>query len=199
MAERLSGEFRRLAAVCAGGSPTFRTLLPLMSPRDHALLTLFLAACFMHPVPMPGISWVLGALIAIAGSRMAAGKDPWIPKRWIDRPLPARALERIFSGSASVATRLEKFVRPRGRGVVGHAWARIATGAAMAACGVLIVVPLPPPTNFPPATALLLLSLGVLEEDGVVWGIGWLFFALNLAFFAAIFFLGWSGVKSLLA
>jgi hypothetical protein len=198
MTERLSGEFRRLAAVCAAGRPTFRTLLRLTGPRDHALVTLLLGACFMHPIPMPGLSWILGVIITIAGTRMALDLGPWIPARFLDRPLPARALETVFAAAARAAARIERLVHPRGRSHVSHPWARAATGAAAAACGLLILVPLPPPTNFPPATALILLSLGYLEEDAAVWWLGWFFFALNIAFFAAIAVLGWSGVKALL-
>lgn len=198
MTKRVSGEFRRLAAVCAAGHPTFRTLLRLTSTRDQALVALLLAACFMHPVPMPGLSWILASIIAVAGTRLALGLGPWIPKRWLDRPLPARPFELMFSAAARAAEAIEHLFCRRGRGHVTHPWARAATGAAIALSGLLILVPLPPPTNFPPATAVLVLSLGYLEENALVWWLGWVFFLLNIAFFAAIAVLGWSGAKTFL-
>lgn len=195
---RLSSEFGRLASACSGSHVSLRRLLPAMSPRDHALLTLFISVCFLHPIPMPGLSTMLGLLILLAGSRMSLGLGPYIPRRWLDRPLPAQALRRIFSSAETLMKRLERVIRPRGRALASSAWLGRVNGAAIASCGLLIMIPLPPPTNFPPATALLLLSTGVLEEDALFLALGYLALAGNFLLFGYILTFGYDGLRALL-
>lgn len=194
---RLSEQLLLLAERCAGERVTFRTLLPGLDSRDHALLTLFLALCFMHPFPIPGLSQILGLLIVIAGARMTQGLGPWIPERWLDHGLPGKALGKVLGFSGRQLKRVEVLIRPRGRFLTSHPWVRRLNGAAIVACGLLILLPLPPPTNFPPATALLLLSIGVLEDDAVLLGLGYAVLLATTVFFGALFVLGMAGVKSL--
>jgi hypothetical protein len=178
-----------MAAFCRKGTPTFRGLLRGTTPRDHALLTLFLSLCFLHPFPMFGISTVLGAMIFLAGARMSLGMGPWVPKRWRDRPLPGETLAKVFGVAARGMRRLETVAHPRGAWV-GHPWVLRLNGAGTALCGLLIMVPLPPPTNFPPALALLLLSMGVLKSDALWLTAGYFALAANVAFFTALFVYG---------
>lgn len=197
--QRLSAEFARLAGVCRGGEVTLRSLLPVQDARAHALITVFLSICFLHPIPMPGVSTLFGSIIAVAGARMAARRGLWVPERWLDRPLPAKALAVVFHASHRVALKLERVLKPRWEWLASHEHAVRAHGCAVAVCGFLLLVPLPPPTNFPPATAALLLCLGLLERDAIVLAAGYLAFLLNLAFFAAIAVYGWQGVRALVA
>lgn len=185
----LCEELEAIAAVCRSGKPTFRDLLRGTTHRDHALLTLFLSLCFMHPFPMFGVSTVLGGAILVAGVRMSMGKGPWVPERWRDRPLPGKSLAKVFGFAAKGMRRLEVIARPRGAWVE-HPWVRRANGAAAAFCGLLIMMPLPPPTNFPPALALMLLSIGILKSDALWLAAGYCALAANIAFFTALLFYG---------
>ncbi len=195
---RPSQVFARLASACAAGPVTLGTLIEGMGPRDHALLTLLLGMCFLHPIPMLGISVIFGSVIAVAGGRMAWGLGPWVPRRWMHKPLPRGLLARVFSASSRVFKRAESLIHPRGAGFAGHPWALRGTGLAVALCGLLIMVPLPPPTNMPPATAIVLLSVGVLEEDALILGLGAVAFLANIAMFTAIAVFGFQGVAALL-
>lgn len=194
---RLSAELSRLAEFCRGGKVTVRSLAPEGNSRAHALLALFLSVCFLHPIPMPGISAFFGLIIALAGTRMALGRGVWLPERWLDWPLPAKPLGRIFAASHRAALLLERFTRPRAEAATSHPLAVRAHGLALALCGILLAVPIPPPTNFPPAAAAALLSIAILERDAAVLAAGYLAFALNLLFFGAIAVFGWQGVKTL--
>lgn len=178
----VSEELERLAAVCAGPRVTLRALVGHMSAREHALLTLFIGLCFLHPVPMPGISTALGVIVLVAGGRMALGLGPWVPERWKDRALPGEALAKVLAKAARLVRRIE------GRGGPGPDWldvrpVRIFNGACVAACGVCIMLPFPPPTNFPPAIALALLSLGMLRRGPVLLAAGYLSVLANVALF----------------
>lgn len=194
---RPSEEFRRLAELCAGDTVTFKVLMGEMRPRDHALLTLVLSAAFLHPIPMMGLSVPLGLVIVCAGARMALGKGPWVPAAWRERPMPARLFRTVFGAFAAVMRPVERLIRPRGRFLTEHPWVRRANGLGLAAAGSLIMIPLPPPTNFPPALAGFVLSAGVLEEDLLFVGLGWGLLALNALLFGAIAVYGLDGIAAL--
>lgn len=196
---RLSAEFARLADVCRGGEVTLRRLVPAQDARAHALIIVFLSICFLHPIPMPGVSMLFGSIIAVAGVRMAARRGLWVPERWLDRPLPAKALGIVFDASHRVALKLERVLKPRWERLASHEHAIRAHGCAVAVCGFLLLVPLPPPTNFPPATAALLLALGLLERDALVLAAGYVAFLLNLVFFGAVAAFGLQGVRALVS
>ena len=191
---RPSEEFRRLAELCAGETVSIKVLMGEMRPRDHALLTLVLSAAFLHPVPMMGLSIPLGLVILFAGARMAMGKGPWVPAAWRDRPMPARFFRTVFRAFAAVMRPVEGLLRPRGKGVAATVWVRRANGVGLALAGCFIIIPLPPPTNFPPALAGFVLSVGVLEDDLLFIGLGWGFLALNALLFGAIAVYGLDGV-----
>jgi len=194
---RLSAELERLAAACRERSLTFAELLPGAAPRDQALLTAVLSIGFCHPIPLPGLSTVCGLIIAAAGARMAWGLGPWVPRRWRARPLPGRRLEKVFAAGAALMRRCERVVKPRGRWLSAHPWTQRASGGAIALCGLLLAAPAPPGTALPPAAAILLLSVGTLEEDLLFLAAGYVALALNILFFGAIFWMGWSGLRAL--
>jgi len=184
---------------CAGARVTLRALVPGLGPRDHGLLLLLVAICFMHPFPMPGISWGLGALVVVSGVRMARGRGLWLPESILDRPVPASPLSKLFGWAAAFFRKTEALIRPRGRWLAEHRWAVRVTGGAIFVCGLMLLIPIPPPTNYPPATALLLLSLGLLESDLVFLALGHAATAAGVAFFAWIAVVGVSGLHALIA
>lgn len=196
---RLSEEFRRLAELCAGPTVTFRALLGEMRPRDHGLLTLMLCASFLHPIPMPGITQLLGLTIIYAGYRMARGLGPRFPKKYLDRPIAARFFGLVFTGFAKVTGLFEHLVRPRGRFLAAHPGTRRFNGVCLCCVGVCILLPLPPPTNFPPALAGFVLSVGIIEDDFLFVALGWVLLVLNFLFFGAIAVYGFDGVRAVFA
>ncbi len=196
---RLSEEFRRLADLSSGETVTLRALLGEMRPRDHALLTLMLSAAFLSPVPMLGLSQLFGLVILYAGWRMARGLGPLFPKRWLDRPVSARLLAKVFRLFAWVTSWFEHWVKPRGRFLAAHPGTRRANGVGLCIIGLLILLPLPPPTNFPPAVAGFVLSAGIAEDDIVFVSLGWLLVLLNIALFTAIAVYGLDAIRLLAA
>jgi hypothetical protein len=197
--ERLSDRLTRMSQACGGDTVTLRSLLHKPAPRDHALVALFVALCSLPPIPMPGLSIVFALVAMTAGGRMALGLEPWLPSRLLDRPLPARPPGRLLAWAAGALRRAAPLIRPRGDWASSRPWAWRAHGAAIAACGAMLLIPLPPPTNIPPAGSMLLLCLGVLEGDGLVLGLGYLAAALTAALFTAVACLGVSGLRSLLS
>ena len=145
-----------------------------------------------------GLSTLCGLIIAVAGGRMALGLGPWVPQRWLGRALPGSQLGKVFAVGARLMRRCERVIKPRGLWLSAHPWTQRVSGCAIALCGLLLAAPAPPGTALPPAAAILLLSVGTLEEDLLFLAAGYVALALNILFFGAIAFLGWGGVRALL-
>jgi len=177
---------------------TLGELLPGLAPRDQALLTAALSVCFCHPVPLPGLSTLCGLVIALAGGRMALGLNPWVPRRWRGRPLPARRLEKVFAAGARLMRKSEWLIKPRGVRLCAHPWTQRASGGAITLCGLLLAAPAPPGTAMPPAAAILLISVGTLESDALFLAAGYAALALNIALFGAMGAAAWRGARMLL-
>lgn len=195
---KLSREFQRLEALCHGETVTFRKLLEGVTTREHALLSLFLTIPFLFLIPLPGISTLFGIVIMFAGYRMALGKKLWIPKRWLDRPLPSSKMKKIFSVGQAIMKKIEKLVQPRGKYFLTHPWVERFNGVLLVICGLFLALLLPPGFNFPPAIAILFLSIGILEDDGIFLILGYIFTALNILLFNYLFFFGMNGLRALL-
>ncbi|MEK6705215.1 MAG: exopolysaccharide biosynthesis protein [Bdellovibrionota bacterium] len=194
---RLSFEFERLRHLCQQKDIRLHELLDSLTSRSHALLTLIFALPFLLPLPLPGLSIFFGLIIALAGGAIAAGKKPWLPKIFLQKKVSGHLLGKVIDQGEKASKLLEKIVRPRGTFLLRHPWFRKFNGLVMAICGIFLSLPLPPGTNFPPALAVVLLSVGSLEEDIVILVIGHSMFVLNLLLFGTILFLGVTELRNL--
>lgn len=194
---RLSFELTRLRDLCCHEKISLFALITNMTSRSHALLSLFFALPFLLPVPLPGLSVLFGFGIVLSGLAMAFGKKPWLPKRFLNREVKGYLFAKIFNQGVRISRKLERFVKPRGTFFVRHPGMRSLNGGILAFCGFLLALPLPPGTNFPPALAIILLSIGSLEEDILFMGLGYLLYIINMVIFGGIVFFGVNGIKTL--
>lgn len=191
---RLSTELKALRELCHEDKVSFRMLLEKMNVRSHGLLTLFLCLPFLFPVPLPGLSVLIGLAIFLAAIAQALGKKPWMPKKILDTSVPNHFLEKVFGYGEKASRKLEKIIRPRGEYIVQHPWVRPVNSYLIAACGLLLAMPLPPGTNFPPAVAIFLLSLAGLEDDILLMVLGYVAVSINVVLFGGMVVFGKSGI-----
>ncbi|MES2965113.1 MAG: exopolysaccharide biosynthesis protein [Bdellovibrionota bacterium] len=185
--ERFSTILTRIKAASETGDITLRELVALFGPRGHAFLTLFLVLPFMQPIPIPGVSTLLGLMMAMAGFFMMRGRPPWVPERFAHVRIEKHFLLRVGKALESLLVRLERVVRPRGIHMFSRPWFRMANGFLLLSHGLLLSLPLPIPfSNFLPAMVLFLIALGSLEEDVVVIAAGYTATVANAIFFALI-------------
>jgi hypothetical protein len=171
----------------AGGRLTIQSLVDNLGDRSHVIAILFLTIPFIQPIPMLGLSTIFGAAIITIAATYALGKKPWIPSKFGNRELPQNLMNMICDKGAKVFAWLERWVRPRGR--MFHQWPGMKSFAAFCVviCAVLLALPLPiPASNTVPAIPIILLALGLLEEDGWFVVAGYIGVALALTFFGVI-------------
>ena len=196
---RLSTALVELAAKHSGDGLCFRDLFENLTGRGHAALLIVLGLPFCLPIPLPGLSVVFGVVLVFVGLRIAFGHRPWLPRWVLDRPLKKESLLGLARGLASFERRTSKMLRPRLVVLCRDPRMHRLNGILVALMGILLALPLPIPfTNIPAAIPILMLGLGMLEDDGlfVVFGYAGAFFALGLFF--ALFWFGGIGLKHIL-
>lgn len=180
---RLENELNRLSLLCQKGPISIGNLVEETAPHDQALLTLILSLPFLLPMPLPGLSIPFGISIFLISLRMIQGKPIWLPNFLKRKTLSTSQAQALFSKLKPVAHKLARMVRPRGSFFLRRSSTKLVAFFCIAIAGLLLALPLPPGTNAPPALTCVLLSLGVLEHDGIYLLLGFLcFLAISILF-----------------
>ncbi len=149
--------------------------------RSFGGLLIFLAALGL----LPGISVLAGLAMIVPGLQMAAGfRAPVLPRFVRKRKIDTQKLRELGDKTAQLIEWSERFVRPRWLFMTLPIMASI-IGILVTALALVVMIPLPF-TNFCPALALLCLSLGILERDGLLILLGILIGATALTIGALI-------------
>jgi hypothetical protein len=192
---RLSRGLVSVAASLPPASVSLRELLERIGEQGLLLVCVFLTLPFLLPVSIPGVSTVFGLAIILIGVGVTFNRVPWLPRRILDRPLSTPHLKQAFERGARIVACFERLVRPRWLLLTRTAAANFVHGLAIILAGVLLIFPLGlvPFSNTLPGLAILFLSLGLLERDGVFIVLG---YAMNLA---TIVYFGVLALSALLA
>jgi hypothetical protein len=170
-----------------GEDMTLGKLLVLFGPKSHSIVVLFLTLPFLQPVPLPGLSTAFGLTIAMVGFFMLIDRPPWIPQRLSALRLDPALVLKIASGLESSVRRIEHLIRPRGQSLIALAWFQRINGLVLCLHALILALPLPIPfSNFFPASVLLLIALGSLEEDAYVIAAGYAAALINAVYFSAL-------------
>lgn len=152
----------------------------------------FLAALLaLCSLPLPGVGLPFGLAIAFLGLQMIWGQEhPWLPSRIRRHVVSQRTLTLLGDKLARGTRWLEKLVRPRWSRLTRRVAFRL-VGVGMVWMGLGLALPLPiPGTNMMFIAPVLIYSVGLLEDDGVLIALGHLTIAihvgLGLAFWEVI-------------
>lgn len=161
-----------------------REVIALLQGRAYLLLMLLLSLPFLLPIPMPGLSFLLGGVIAVIALRLTLGQKPWLPDRLLDRELPPKFFPTLLAGASRVLRFLEVMLKPRQLWLTASPLLVQLHAFIIFVAAFVLLLPLPPGTNFPPALCIILMAGGLLERDGRFVLAGYFAFALNVVFFA---------------
>ncbi len=172
--ETLSQELARLVeSAPAGEALTLNRLLADTGGRGLFLVVILLSLPFITPIPLPGVSTVLGLVIGVLAVRLAVGLPPALPAALGERSLDAGASRKVLSASVKLLRLIERLARPRHSAWLGWRAVRFFNAGLMALMALLLMLPFPPfpPfTNSLPAWSLILLAASMMEEDGwLIW------------------------------
>lgn len=186
----------RALEAAVDGPLTLGELVHRMHHSGFGLIVIFICLPFLQPLPLGGLSTVLGPFVALLGVQLARGRKELALPAWISkRRLEAKTIHLLLGAARAFFALAEKVARPRWSAL---ARSERAAGAGIALSGALLSLPFPIPlSNVICAGPATLLALGVLEDDGLLAVLGWLGLFLSISFHIGLALLGAEGTRAL--
>ena len=173
---------------------TLRDLIVLMGEQGLLFLSALLCLPFLFPVSIPGVSTVFGAGICLISLAITANRLPWLPAAIADRAISVEKLKPALEKGMRLMLRTERYVSPRLPTMVSGALVNRINGLAMLFAGLLLMMPLGliPFSNTLPAIAILMLSVGIAQRDGLIVTGGMAMIGVTLIYFGILAYLAYA-------
>ena len=190
--QRVSDVLTRLFSGDPEGRVSVDDIRGALEDRAFGFLILVLALPNMFPGP-PGVSGVLGTPIILLALQMAAGmRRPWLPRFILRRNFRRGDLAGVVNKSIPWVRKVERWLRPRLPWLNAPPFDRL-VGLLMVVFAFLLALPIPL-ANPPLALALMIVALGLIEQDGYAIGIGIVTGILGSLWAIAITIVSWHAV-----
>jgi hypothetical protein len=161
----------------------------ILSGKGKPCLLILLSLPFCQPIQIPGLSTPVGLAIAFIGWRILFGKKVWIPRKMLSRHVLNHTIEKISDRALRLIRKIKPWIHPRLFWFCHSSLMKKGTGLLIFLLGILLALPLPIPlTNLTAAWSILLLGLGIVEDDGVFILIGSFLSFITISFFFVIAF-----------
>ena len=148
-----------------------REIIDALDSRSFGLAVLLFALPSVVPMP-PGVPTVVGIILLIVSIQMAFGREElWLPGLLSKREFDRKSLVGAFEGLAPRLAVIEKVMKPRLLFMTGRVGS-ILIGIIVLVMAVVLILPLPPGGNFPPALACAVLGMGLAQRDGALVLVG---------------------------
>jgi len=167
---------------------TLRELLALIGEQGLLLFCMILVVPFLFPVSIPGVSTVFGLVIILIGLGVTLNRLPWMPEVLLKRTFETQTLAPTFRSGAQRFAFLDRILRPRLSALTGNLLIDRLNGLMLTFAGVLLIFPLGliPFSNTLPGVAVLFLAAGLLQRDGLMILLGYVFNVLTVIYFGAL-------------
>ena len=161
--EPTSAMARRVLASLEGDRVSVGFLVRQFRRRSFGGLFLLLAALAL----MPAASVLVGLVMLVPSFQLAIGyRAPILPRIVRRREFRVETVRRVGARAIPWLERAEGYARPRWPALTLPPYPQV---MGVLCFGLALVVLLPLPfSNFPPALALLFLSVGLMQRDGVL-------------------------------
>jgi len=175
-----------------GDTVTLRKLMTAIGEQGLLVLCAIATLPFLIPVSIPGVSTVFGAAIVLLAVAVTMNRLPWLPQRILDRPLETAKLLPALRKGVAIVSKLDAWVLPRIMMLTTGPMARF-NGLVLVFAGLLLMAPfgLVPFSNTAPAVAILLLTMGMLQRDGLFVLLGYVATVLTVIYFSVLFYAAW--------
>lgn len=201
-ADRLSSILTAIARAQDKDRISIGDLLEALRRRALGALMFIFAVPTALPMP-PGVSAVLGAPLLFLTAQLMLGMKPWLPRFITDRSLSRVDFERVVATTAPWLARAESVMRPRLTMLAARPAVHL-VGLVGLCLSIILFLPIPL-GNMLPSIAICIMSLGILERDGlwiliglivavlsvvVVWGVFWALIFGGLFLLSSFFAVG---------
>jgi hypothetical protein len=167
-----SAQLRKMLELArAKGGLSIGEALESMGPAGIAFTVLFLAIPALTPIPGP-FGMVFGTTLALVSLQISAGRRTvWLPAIVRNRQVSFATLDLIVRHAVPMIARVEKVVRADRIEVLTGPTAQALLGLPIFLLAVVIALPIPF-GNVLPVLSLVILSVAMMEGDGLVTLIG---------------------------
>ena len=163
--DALSAVFLRLLDPARGPTISLREMLDQLGERGFGALIVLLCLPNFLPFSIPGFSALTGLPIAFFCLLLVVGiEKPWLPAKLLDRTVDRATYASVVRRFLPDLEKLEAYVKPRLPVFTSNVGKRV-LGLFGIPVAILLAAPIPF-GNPPPAIALALLAVGLLERDG---------------------------------
>ncbi|MCC7459715.1 MAG: exopolysaccharide biosynthesis protein [Proteobacteria bacterium] len=188
---RLSAILKEVERVSHEAPVTFSSLTAFLGDQSHGFLTLFLSVPFVLPLSLPGMSVPFGIVISTVIGAWILDLPPWLPGALRNRSIPPKLVRKVCEYGGKLFSKIEFLFKPRMEFFFDYKLFRLLLGMIIFLAAVFLALPLPPGTNFPPSAIIFVLSLSILERDGL-WAI------LGIFSFMLLVYIFWGVIRFLL-
>jgi len=148
-----------------GVEATIGDLVESVQHRGFGFLFVILSIVPVMPATS-GIATPFGILSMLLAAQIWLGRDkPWFPPKILAKKV-GNSLRKFLQKAASTLQKLERRLKPRWGGLYRENTFRYVMAPLIFLCSVSVAIPLPG-TNSVAGLAILLIGLGMLEEDGL--------------------------------
>ncbi len=166
--EKTSVAIRELAARARGRDVTVGEILHALKDRGFGVFMILFA---LPNAVIPGISFILGAPVALLALQLAVGREEvWLPEFMRRQKLSASVFETIAARVEKFLLWIEKRSMPRWCSVVTGPGERF-VGLYIAVVAGFLMMPIPFGNGLP-AFGIALMAVGLIEKDGKAAVIG---------------------------
>jgi hypothetical protein len=146
---------------------------------------------------IPGLSTVFGLPQIVLALQMTVGLErPWLPQWLLERTIARKDFDTMLAKSMPYLLRMEKVLRPRWEVMSSYLAERV-LGAVFVVLASIVSLPIPL-GNQPPAVAMALISLGLVERDGLFITFGLVVSVIAVAVASAVVLAGTAAIWLLL-
>lgn len=128
---------------------------------------------FMQPIPIPGLSSLLGLIVFFQGLGLMFMGKPFLTKKLKELTITHEKFEVIYKAAlrfSNFTAKLSAFKHP----LTNHRISQFFAGLCITFSAAFLSLPLPIPfSNFIPALSIFLICIGLLEEDVVIMLLGY--------------------------
>lgn len=154
-------------------SISIHTFLTAISGRGKVLLLIFLSLGFAQ---IPGIAIILGLFISYLGIQIALGKNfIWIPKYIRHKMIASFFLIKVINQILKILKFMKRWSQSRYERITKKPSTRVMNGIMIALVGLCLALAPPIPlTGLIASVAVILIAIGLLNNDGVYLVLGYI-------------------------
>jgi len=175
--EPLSESFATLLrSVNTDQTVTINKVIQQTEGRGIYFVMILLCLPFISPVPVPGLSNIVGIIIVVLAVKLALKLPPRLPRILGEKEFSSKNSPKILSWTEKILHSLEKIGRPRYTNVFALSAVHWMNSLTFLLMGILLALPLPPVVPFSnslPSWGIILLALATMERDGIMIWVGY--------------------------